>query len=82
MPGNETAWSIWLKVSGQYHWAQVDETRNGKPYRVYRPLRFIQESVWPIINALSPDDPLEVFDKVLLIEREFSHCREASGSNG
>ncbi len=72
MPENYEAWEVWMRVQDQYvlHWIQVS-----KEEKKLKRFRFIQESVWPIIHAVDPVDPLFLFDKVIAIEQEFSSAR-------
>ncbi len=77
LSGARQAWDVWSKVADQYDMAQVDENRNSKQMRVIRRLRFRHESLWNVINATAVDDPMDLFDKVIVIEREFSRARNS-----
>ena len=65
--------------------AEVHEVRGDSTFYVLRRLRFRQESAWRVIEALGVPDPLEVMDKVLTIEREWSSTlaeRETAADGG
>lgn len=59
LPGNRDAWEVWNRVNGQ---VIITPTFGGPPV-----LRFPADVVWAAIAILTPDDPLDTFDKVMTI---------------
>ena len=73
---------MWLRVFDQHDYIEVSETRGGKTVGVYKPARFRHEAVWEIIRQVNAPDPLELFDKVILLESVHRSEREKTRKEG
>ena len=68
-------------MADQYEESEYHEVKDGKEYYI-RSKRFRQEAAWAVIAAMECAEPLDTFDRVLIIEREWRRAAMEAEADG